>query len=943
MADPNWEKIETIIDEALTLPEKERRAFIDRQCKGDNDLKSEVTLLLESISDSEGWLEKPGEYKDDFYRDIKKTPGASLIGKQVGSYLIKELLGEGGMGQVFLAERADGVFEHQVALKVLREGMDTRQNIRRFQQEQQILAGLNHPNIAGILDGGVMGNGLPYLIMEYVEGVPIDEYCKHHHCTFNDRITLFESVCRAVQHAHNNLIIHRDLKPGNILVDGKGNVKILDFGIAKLLDNEDSNESWLRTRTGARLLTLSYAAPEQIAGHPVTTGVDNYALGTLLYKLLVGVHPFDKEGKSISEMEEQILNTDPPKPADRFQNLPSEKQEELARQMQSTPSGIADILQDDVGAIIQKNLRKEPEARYSSPNELLEDLRRFEKGMPVIAREDTVRYHLTKFVKRHKAGIATAVIAVLMLLGFGFFYTYKITKERNQAQFEAQKSEQVIQFLTGLFDANRPSQARGDTLTAMQLLRTGTDQIETMDQQPEVQASLLRVMGDVYRIMGDYTIAEELLGRAWENQQDLLESDHIEIAKTAEGVAQLKFYTGDYQTSDSLFRMAKDLYEQKYDPPHEAIARSTANHAELLEETGELDEAEILYQQALSTFRELYGDEHNQIANVLNNLAIVYEKQGRLDESAEYYQRSIDMDTAIDPDAYNNNPRVITSMHNLAMVYHEKGDLEEALELMEDALATRKKLYGNDHTFVASSLNGMALIQRDLGNYQHSETLYREALEILRSNYGDDHLHVNINLLNLGNILVSREKYQEADSLFQTVLSNLSELLGEEHTIYGITHNHFGESLLEQKKFEESLKHYRQALSIFEQNVSSDHPRLGDTMFGFGSNYLSMNDPAKAEPYLTKALDIFKESRGIGQQKTIDTYMALGRALDKQKKYAQAEPIYLEGFEAMIDKKGIEDNETQKAFKNILNMYEKWEQPEKIDSLKDNYQILSNF
>lgn len=945
MADLNWEKIETIIDEALALPEEEREEFIESNCEGDNALKSEVTLLLESIFDSEGWLENPSEYKDDFYRDISDSPenvspGSTLIGEQIGPYRIKELLGEGGMGLVYLAERADGAFEHQVAVKVLREGMETSHNIRRFQQEQRVLAGLNHPNIAGILDGGEMENGLPYLIMEYVEGIPIDEYCKRQNCTFRERIELFKSICQAVQHAHNNLIVHRDLKPGNILVKEDGEIKILDFGIAKLLE-ADNEGTWLRTRTGARVLTLSYAAPEQVAGHSITTGVDNYALGTLLYRLLTGVHPFEKKGKSVSEMEEIILHTDPPKPAVRFRNLSDAKQEQLSKEMKSTPSDIVHMLRDDVGAIIFKNLRKEPEARYNSPNELLEDLNRFEKGLPVLAREGTVRYHMGKFVERHKVGIATTVIAILLLLGFGFFYTFKIAEERNQAQFEAQKSEQVIQFLTSLFDSNRPSQARGDTLTAVQLLRNGMNQIETMNQQPEVQASILRVIGDVYRVMGHYDEAEQLLSKAFERQHDLFEPDHTEIAKTAEAIAQLKFYTGDFQTSDSLFRMASATYEQIYEAPHETIARSIANHAELLEETGKLDKAEELYEQALNMFRELYGDEHNQIANVLNNLAIVYEKQGRLDASAEYYRRSLDMDLSLNTAADNRNPRVITSMHNLAMIYQKKGDNEKALELMEEALAARKKLYGNNHSFVASSMNGMALIQRDLGNYQQSEMLYRKALEILRSNYDDDHLHVNYNLINLGDILVYREKYQEADSLFRIVLTNFSELLGEKHIMYGVVNNQLGKVLFKQKKYEESLEHYSLALSILEKNVSADHPRLGDTMFGLGNNYLSMDEPAKAEQYLSKALDILKNSRGTRQQKTIDTYLVLGKSLIRLEKYGQAENVFLKGVEALVDKKGIENTETQDALKTLLDLYKRWDQPQKIKLLKDKYSIVA--
>ncbi|MBN2733087.1 MAG: serine/threonine protein kinase, partial [Balneolaceae bacterium] len=441
MSDINWEKVETIIDQALDLPAEERKRFVDNQCGENQQLKSEVTLLLESIFDSEGWLEDPQDYKKDFYEEISDdvdllSTNQPLIGKQVGAYAIREKIGEGGMGTVYRAERTGGKFDHQVAIKIIRQGHNTHKNIRRFRREQHILAGLNHPNIARLFDGGITDDGFPYIIMEHVSGTPIDNYCKANNCSINKKIALFEQVLEAIRYAHENLVIHRDLKPGNILIDEDGNVKLLDFGISKLLEEE---EDTTLTQTGARLLTPRYAAPEQIRQENTTTATDLYALGIVFYQLLTGGQPFNLEDLSQYEMEQVILKQEASKPSSKVDDPALQKK-----------------LKGDLDAIALKAIRKEPGQRYRVANEFLDDLNNYQNNIPVSARDDSFKYRSQKFFKRYKQSVAVAVAMVSLIFAFAGFYTFKITEERNQAQLEAQKAQEVTNFLTDMYRASNP-------------------------------------------------------------------------------------------------------------------------------------------------------------------------------------------------------------------------------------------------------------------------------------------------------------------------------------------------------------------------------------------------------------------------------------------------------------------------------------------------------
>lgn len=419
MTPERWQQVKALFEQALERPPDERAAFLDQACHGDEALRREVRSLLSSHDDAPGFLDQPLSLDAPSGDD-----GAAHTGQRIGAYRLVREIGHGGMGAVYLAERADGQFHQQVAVKFVRHGVDSATLRRRFRAERQILARLDHPHIARLIDGGVSENGLPYLAMEYVEGTRIDHYCDAHHLSTNKRLRLFLAVCKAVHYAHQNLIVHRDLKPSNILVTEGGTVKLLDFGIAKLLDdNAAATPLDEAPRTGMRVMTPEYASPEQIRGEPVTTAFDVYALGIILYELLAGQRPYRLSGLSPGEMERIVCEKAPARPSTAVTReaqtdaMRAATPEEISRMRSTQPDKLRRRLAGDLDTLVMMALHKDPSRRYRSVGQLSEDLRRHLDGLPVTARPDSFAYRISKFIRRHWMGVAAAVFIFVSLLG----------------------------------------------------------------------------------------------------------------------------------------------------------------------------------------------------------------------------------------------------------------------------------------------------------------------------------------------------------------------------------------------------------------------------------------------------------------------------------------------------------------------------------------------
>ena len=426
MTPDHWQQIKRIFDQAIERETDQRDAFLAEACAGDDALRVEVEALLEGHAQASGFIEQP--VLDQAAQLLEAIPNDSLVGQQVGSYKVLREIGHGGMGQVYLAVRADDEYKKRVALKIVRRGMDTQDIVRRFRHERQILAGLDHPNIAKLLDGGTTEDGLPYFVMEYVEGKPITDYCDDRKLSTVERLKLFRQVCAAIQYAHQNLVVHRDIKPSNILVTDEGIPKLVDFGIAKLLNPDLSGLTLNPTATAMRLMTPEYASPEQVRGENITTASDVYSLGVVLYELLTGHRPYRVKNRLPHEILRIVCEGEPEKPSTAVSRVEEVSTrdgshtitltpEVVSRTREGEPEKLRRKLRGDLDNIVMMAMRKEPQRRYTTVNQLSEEVRRHLEGMPVVARKDTWAYRAEKFVKRNKVIIAAAVLIAATLLG----------------------------------------------------------------------------------------------------------------------------------------------------------------------------------------------------------------------------------------------------------------------------------------------------------------------------------------------------------------------------------------------------------------------------------------------------------------------------------------------------------------------------------------------
>ena len=791
MTPERWQQAQDLFHQALDLDPEERAAFLQKVCP-DASLRAEVQALLDADAAPPSIFDTAQERTQTLPTDVQalsagsdRAAGVSPIGRHIGPYRLVREIGRGGMGTVYLARRTD--IDNDVALKLVRGSLAAPETVERFLRERRVLARLKHPNIGRLLDAGMTEEQTPYFVMEYIEGVPLTKYCDQRRLTISKRLALFQRVCQAVHYAHQNLIIHRDLKPANILVTSDGQVKLLDFGIAKLIE-EDDDEAGL-TRTGMRLMTPEYAAPEQVRGEAATTATDLYALGVLLYELMTGHRPYELRGRSLGEIERIICEEEPARPsaaARRYADYmaagssgeaPSSEAIRAVRTRNS--DRLRRRLEGDLDVICLKALSKEPSRRYASAEALWEDISRHLTGLPVGARASTVRYRVRKFVQRHRMGVlvtAVFVVAAAVLVG-GF--TLRLAEERDVARTEAEKAEQVSSFLMGLFEASDPSEALGDTLTAYELLERGVARAEALAEEPVVQAQMLSVMGQVYQSLGDYEKAGPLLERALALRRDVVGDEHVDVATSLKNLAYLLRQKGDYTAAEPLSREALAIYRKLLGDEHPDLAASLNNLAALLRRKGDYAAAEPLFREALSMRRKLLGNEHPHVATSLNNLAFLLRQKGDYAAAEPLFREALAMYRKLLGDEH---PDVAASLNNLAALLRRKGDYAAAEPLFREALSMRRTLLGDEHPHVATSLNNLAVLLREKGNYAAAEPLFREALAMYRKLLGDEHPDVATSLNNLAVLLRQKGDYAAAEPLHLEALTIFQNRLGEAHT-----------------------------------------------------------------------------------------------------------------------------------------------------------------
>ncbi len=810
----DWERAEAEFDIIFDLSDDEREKHFEKLKQEQPELYKQVKEIWEYAEQSDSFLTGGIDYFKTFVSEMVKenseTNVPKMEGKSVGKYKIVKQLGYGGMGTVYLAERSDGSFDQQVALKFIRSGMNHDLLVARFKQEQQIQARLAHPSIPALYDADVDEHGTPYIVMEYVKGKSITEYSKDHNPGLREKIALFKEVCQVIHFAHQNLVIHRDLKPSNILITEEGSCKLLDFGISKLLDEEAENNL---TKTNARLFSVKYAAPEQLQGKPVTTATDIYSLGVILHELLCGFPPYGTNTKSLAEMERSICEKPVSKPSTSIiqNNEITEAVEEKIR--------ISKQLKGDLDNIILKALEKEPERRYASVKEFSEDLERYLGNKPVLARPGGFFYTSGKFIQRNKLAVASAVAVFMVLLAGFIYHSITVTAERNAAQLEAQKFEQMSGFLIDLFDyddlAIPPEEA-----TIANLLDAGVNRIsEDLGDNPEVQAEIMLAIGNSYLQLGNIVTGYEMTAQAVDIYEQLPEDNTLSKSQVYLNLANAKYENGQPDAMESIDK-AIEIAKEEY-------GEISAEHAEALwlkgkvvyrAEGGESPEAEEIMDRYLEITKQVFsedspeyglavaehaayrvnieerlealkvaaevnqnihGPNHPRVANIFNTLGFYYRASDE-EQSISYFNQSIDIYAELYGDAHF---RTINTLTNLGDTYRRAGQMEKSIETFQRAVDAAKSVYPDGSIRIADPQYWLSNAQIEAEMLAEAEQNLVEVLSVYEQNYELGALKVEMARSNLGYAIRLQGRDTEGRQLIEQTLKNVREVHGEEHRL----------------------------------------------------------------------------------------------------------------------------------------------------------------
>lgn len=832
-------RIEHLFDVSLARSPEDRPAFLEEACR-DPAERAEVEALLEARECAFAWFDDLADGLASSRRD--ELARASRVGRRIGAYRTVEQIGRGGMGTVFLAERADGQFEQRVALKLLRRGVESEEAIARFLAERRILARLDHPHIARLLDGGVTGDGAPYFVMDHVDGTPITTWCDERRLPVDERLRLFVTVCETVQYLHRNLVVHRDLKPSNLLVDRDGHVKVLDFGIAKVLEGDPDDAM---TRTGTRVLTPPYAAPEQVRGESVTTATDVHALGTILYELVTGHRPFGRPDDSTAAIEHAILEAEP-RPPGRASFGPEE-----ARARSTTPDRLRRRLAGDVDTICLTALRKSPDRRYGSAQRLGEDVRAHLVGRPISARTDRLPYRVRKFVGRHPFGVASSALVTVLIAGFAVamgVQSSRVARERDRAEL-------VSGLLVDMLTTADPAESRGEELTAREILDRGRERIASgLQDQPEVKASLLGVLGSTYRNLGLYAEARPLFEESLALRRATLGDDATETGRAHHALGELLVTAGEYERASRHLETSLAIARERFGRTSAEAARSLNDLGRARSGLGEFEAAERDHRRALEIRRAVLGPDHLDVSESLNNLSGVLGERDRYGEAIPLLQEA----AAIRRRALgDDHPRTLTTMNNLAVWLERAGRADEAEAIYRRVLETRRRVLGPRHPGTAVTLGNLAnVLLRDPARATEAEALHREALSIELETLGEDHPLVAQRYHTLGRAVRAEGRPAEAESLFRRSLALLRAVLPEDHVNIAYPMVELGQVLLEERP-REAVPILREAVRLRRAGFPAGHIRIGEAESALGEALAVTGRREEAETYLLSARAIF--------------------------------------------------------------------------------------
>jgi serine/threonine protein kinase/tetratricopeptide (TPR) repeat protein len=741
-----WREIEPLLDEALRLDDQERASWLGDLHLRAPDLAADLTTLLseETAADRSGFLTGPVV--------------ATLAGLQLGAYTLERPLGEGGMGSVWLARRTDGRFEGRAAVKLLNLALHTEAGQEQFRQEGSLLARLTHPGIARLLDAGVSPAGQPYLVLEHIDGQPIDSFVQERSLGVRQRLQLFQQVLDAVHHAHANLVVHRDLKPSNILVTRDGTVKLLDFGLAKLVEPDTV---LAEARTGHRWMTPEYASPEQIRGEPVTTRTDVYQLGVVLYKLLSGRVPF--AGLQVHDIESAVLSDDPPPP--------------------SRGSADAAAVRGDLDAIVLKALRKTPAERYASVEALGTDIRRHLSGHPVSARHSTIAYRTQRFMRRNRLALGIAVAAMLVTT----LYVVTLANERRriaaaleEAQFGTRRAEAVSNFMLGLFDVSVRGERLADSTTARDILEAGLAHAREFSSQPALQAQMLDIVGRLELRLGNYERATPILEEALETRRKLYGNQHPDVATSLESLVDLAMLKHDYPAQRKLGQEAFTLRRALSGPNDVRTLNTMYRYGTALHQTGENAEAKRVLDEWIATISRLPADTSSERAAQLEHLATLLTYDRDFARAERLIREALAIKRALLGDEH---PSVGYAVSILADMLLHAQRFEDAEREVRKSIAIYRKAYPEGHPELAREVRQYAVILEGQRRYPEAETQLREALGLQQQLGRSGSVDFAMTELNLAVALTANGKFGESERVARHGMTLLERQLGQNNSM----------------------------------------------------------------------------------------------------------------------------------------------------------------
>jgi serine/threonine protein kinase/Tfp pilus assembly protein PilF len=877
-----WQQIQSLFEEVMDSPPTEREMRLTSSCGDDSELKRSVQALLASDQRTEDpLLNAISEAAESLLVEHQDR----LVGTRIGHYRVTSILGHGGMSTVYRGERDDAQYQQTVAIKVLHHAALHPRMRNRLHSERHILATLAHPSIARLIDSGDLDDGTPYLVMEHVDGEPIDGYCDNRTLFVRERIELFVQVCAAVQYAHRNLVVHRDIKAANILVTREGTPKLLDFGIAKLLAPESMSHTLPVTRLQERILTPENAAPEQVLGRPITTATDIYGLGVLLYQLLTGRSPYRLLSYSQLQLERAICMDDPMRPSQIVvAKLGTETDADRSRisdRRGLSPQRLRARLSGDLDAIVAMAMRKEPDRRYASVEALADDLNRHLMGNPVLARQGDWRYNTSKFMRRHLLAVlavAASFIGLAAIAGVTLWQNHRIELAREATVAERDRAQEVSAFLVDVFSQADPFNAQGHEATAKELLDRGAAKITgNINLQPEVRAQLLESIGLAYRRQGFSERAIPLFEQAVAIRRNARPFDSHSVAAALANLSRALTDGGHLVSAEAYLQQALELSRRDDRAPSVETADILVQYAQfLLSAKSDPARAGKLFGEALGIYRSSLGNQHLSVAVALSGLATAATWMDNLAAAESYERQAIEIFQAT---ASRNYPDHAVALASLGEILSERGKYVEAEQLLTEALQIERNVFGADNEQVARTEEHLAGLYSRLGNMPKAIDAAQAAVKIASKGLGPNHYMTGF--------------YEDA---LATLYLKANDLAAAEQWA-------------------------REALAVYGRSLPAQHLYLASTHQLLGEVLLRRGSLAAAETELREAVDINAALSGGDSWRTARSSASLGWALIKRDRASEGEPMLMAARSNLLATVGAHHPATEEATARLVDYY----------------------